>query len=192
MFTGIIETQAVLKEKKKKKNQIRLTFELTKPHRFRQGESIAVDGVCLTVVEFKGKKFSADVIVETLAGTTLGKLVENQKVNIEHPLRMGDALGGHWVTGHVDGVGRIKKISKRGSGLSLQIGAPADIINLLIHKGSVAIDGISFTIQKIHNGSFTIGLIPHTARVTTLGRKQAGDLVNLENDLLVKSVKQLS
>ncbi len=192
MFTGIIQTQAVLKDKKKNRNQIRLTFELAKPYRFRKGESVAVDGVCLTVTDFKGRKFSADVIPETLASTTLGNLDVSQKVNIEHPLRVGDALGGHWVTGHVDGVGRIQKKTKQARGLSLQITAPADIIKLLIPKGSVSIDGISFTVQKIQNGSFAVGLIPHTARVTTLGHKQVGEFVNLENDLLVKSIQRFS
>ncbi len=191
MFTGIIEAQAVLKERKKNRSGLRLTFEFSKPYRFRKGESVAVEGVCLTVTDFSGRRFSADVIPETVRSTTLGRFQIGQSVNVERPLRMGDRVGGHWVTGHVDGVGRIRKKEKRDAGLRLQIEAPADIIRLLVEKGSIAIDGISFTLQGIRKGSFTVGVTPHTARVTTLGQKQVGDSVNLENDLLIKSTERI-
>jgi len=191
MFTGIIEAQAVLRERKKNRSRLRLTFEFSKPDRFRKGESVAVEGVCLTVTDFSGRRFSADVIPETVRSTTLGRLRIGQSVNVERPLRMGDRVGGHWVTGHVDGVGRIRKKEKREAGLRLQIEAPADIIRLLVEKGSIAIDGISFTLQGIQKDSFTVGVTPRTARVTTLGQKQVGDSVNLENDLFIKSTERI-
>lgn len=192
MFTGIIQDQAVLKEKKKDRNQLRLTFELQKPHRFQKGESVAVDGVCLTVTSFRGRRFSADILPETLQATTLNRLNVGGQVNIEHPLRSGDPVGGHWVTGHVDGVGRICRKERKGRGLCLQIRAPAGIIRLLIKKGSLAVDGISFTLQDIQEHSFVVGVTPHTARVTTLGKKGPGGYVNLENDLLIKAATRFS
>lgn len=193
MFTGIITAQAVLRERKKTKHAHRLTFELLgKRHRFQLGESVAVDGVCLTVSDFKGKKFVADLIDETLHSTTLGKLNLGQRVNIEHPLRVGDPLGGHWVTGHVDGVGKIIHIHRQRNGLGLSIETPADILKLTLKKGSIAIDGISFTIQQVEARSFRVGVTGHTYRATTLPWKREGDLVNVENDLFVKSTRQLT
>lgn len=191
MFTGIVTRQACLKEKKKRGVQLRLTFELLgKRYRFRLGESLAVDGVCVTVSAFRGNKFSVDLIPETLHSTTLGRLSVGQKVNIEHPLRVGDPLGGHWVTGHVDGVGFIRRIEREKESPRFHIEAPKPIIRLLFEKGSVAIDGISLTVQKIKNHSFVIGAVPHTLRATTLRGKKVGDPVNLENDILVKGARQ--
>ena len=193
MFTGIITGQAVLREKKKTKRENRFTFELlAKHHRFQLGKSIAVDGVCLTVSAFKGNSFQADLIRETLQSTTLGKLDVGQRVNIEHPLRVGDRLGGHWVTGHVDGEGKIIHIYRQSKELKLNVRAPASIIRLIVKKGSIAIDGISFTIQQIEGRSFMVGVTPHTYRATTLPWKREGDSVNLENDLLMKSARQLT
>lgn len=189
MFTGIIESLAVLRERKKSHREMRLSFELAgKSRSFRLGESVAVDGVCLTVSGCRGKKFSADLIPETLRSTTLGGLAGGEPVNIERALRVGDPLGGHWVTGHVDGVGRIQKIGRGPAGLCLHVSAPPEILRLLIPKGSIAVDGISFTLQEIRKDAFVIGITPHTYRVTTLRWKKAGDRVNLENDVLAKWV----
>ncbi|MBI4115028.1 MAG: riboflavin synthase [Candidatus Omnitrophica bacterium] len=191
MFTGIIGNQAVLKKRQKLPRQIRLMFEIIgKSSPFRLGESVALDGVCLTVRAFRGKQFSADVIPETLRSTTLGKLRVGQRVNMERSLRLGDRLGGHWVTGHVDGVGFIKKIERRDENFRLQIGAPTDIIRPLVSKGSIAIDGISFTIQEVQNRHFVVGVTPHTYRVTTLQWKRSGDSVNLEVDFFAKLVER--
>ena len=187
MFTGIVTAQAVLREKKRKGIQRRLIFELLgKRYRFRLGESLAMDGVCVTVSAFRGNKFSVDLIPETLHSTTLDKISVGQRVNVEHPLRVGDPLGGHWVTGHVEGVGFIRRIEQQGESRCLHIEAPADIIRLLIKKGSIAVDGVSFTVQERANRSFVIGVTPHTYRVAGLGRKRVGDSVNLESDIFAK------
>lgn len=187
MFTGIIESQAVLRQKKKTGRGFRLTFEvLGRPRPFGLGESVAVDGACLTVAAFRARKFSADVIPETLRSTTLGGLSIGEKVNVERSLRVGDTLGGHWVSGHVDGVGIIRKMEREGAGRRLRIEAEAGILGRLVPKGSVAIDGISFTVQEIGPRNFTVGVTPHTYRATTLQRKSVGDRVNLEVDLFAK------
>lgn len=187
MFTGIIESQAVLCEKKKFQHQFRLTFEvLGGSSRFRNGESVAVDGVCLTVSAFRRRKFSSEVIPETLRATTLGKLRRGERVNLERSLRVGDPLGGHWVSGHVDGIGFISTLERRKENFRLQIEAPADIIRRLVCKGSIAIDGISFTLQEVRTRSFIVGVIPHTYRMTTLPWKRVGDPVNLEVDLFAR------
>jgi riboflavin synthase len=190
MFTGIIESQAVLKKKNDRIDQVCFTFEiLGKKIPFRLGESVAVDGVCLTVSAFNGKNFSADIIPETLNATTLSHLTIGDRVNIEPALRLGTRMGGHFLTGHVDGVGRIQKFERRGRNFRLQIKAPIDIMHHLVVKGSIAIDGISFTLQQIRKQSFTVGLTPHTFQRTALQRKQMGEPVNLEVDLLAKLVR---
>lgn len=190
MFTGIIKSQALLCDRKKFKKGIRLAFQLLrKSSHFQKGESVAVDGICLTVTAFRDKKFSADVILETLRATTLGNLCVGKRVNIERSLRVGDALGGHWMTGHVDGVGFIQKIERRGDNFRLQIEAPLAIIRRLVCKGSIAVDGISFTLQEVRKHLFVVGVIPHTLRVTTLQWKRPGDPVNLEIDLFSKLVQ---
>lgn len=191
MFTGIIGSQAVLAEKRKIRDQTRLTFHLlSSPSSFRLGESMAVNGACVTICAFRGKNFSADLIPETLRSTTLGKLEVGERVNIEQSLRVGDRLGGHWVTGHVDGVGLIQKIERQGESFRLQIQAPTDIIPRLVSKGSIAIDGISFTLQEVRARAFMVGVTPHTFRVTTLQWKRVGDTVNLEVDLFVRLVQR--
>lgn len=191
MFTGIIESQAVLREKQNGRIHSRLTFEQGGKHYpLKQGESVAIDGVCVTVTSCRGKKFTVDLIPETLRSTTLGRISKSQRVNMERSLRVGDTLGGHWVTGHVDGIGVIRKMERRGENFRLQIEAPPDIIRRLVDKGSVAIDGISFTLQEIRAQFFVVGVIPHTFRVTTLKWKRVGDRVNLEVDLLAKLVQR--
>lgn len=190
MFAGIVRSQGVLRKKESVRQKMRLTFEvLSKPWHFDLGESIAVSGVCLTVAAFRGKKFSADLIQETLQSTTLGDLQPGEHVNLEPALRMGDEIGGHWVTGHVDGVGIIRKIEKRKGDLQLRIQAPDDLIGRFIPKGSVAIDGISFTLQEIYDDSFSVGVTPHTFKVTHLPFKREDSHVNLEVDLFAKLVE---
>lgn len=190
MFTGIIESQAILREKERLLRQTRLTFEVfTRRPNFRIGESVAVDGVCVTITAFRGKKFSVDLIPETLRSTSFKGLRIGQKVNFERALRVGDRLGGHWVSGHVDGVGRIRKIVHRHGNFLFQIEAPSSLLRQLVTKGSVAVDGISFTVQEIKERYFVIGVIPHTYRVTTLQSKKEGDFVNLEIDFFAKLVQ---
>lgn len=192
MFTGIVQKTGRLAGKKKAAGQTRLEFEITGGSwNLKAGESLAVDGVCLTVVSFQGKKFSADVIPETLRATTLGRLKTGDPVNLERALRMGDPLGGHWVTGHVDTTGLITQIRKWGGNFEMRIQIPAVFSSCLVPKGSIAVDGISFTLQGISKNSFQIGVIPHTYRVTSLQGKKAGSAVNLEIDFFAKMVKRL-
>ena len=172
--------------------QIRLGFRFLRPERkFKTGESLCVNGVCLTAAKKNGRKFEADVIGGTLRSTTLGALRVGDRVNLERPLRAGDPVGGHFVTGHVDGRGKILRLEKRGKNRTLTIQAPPALRPYLAAKGSVAVDGVSLTIQKVRGLKFQAGLVPHTLKATTLGRKRAGALVNLESDLIARYLKIL-
>jgi riboflavin synthase len=155
------------------------------------GGSIAVDGVCLTVTGRRGRRFDADLGPETLALTTLGQLQPGDQVHLERPLRMGDPLGGHLVAGHVDGVGKVVATRPLGEALELEIAAPAALAPFLAAKGSIAIDGVSLTLNRVTARSFSVTLIPHTLAVTCLGQLRPGDKVNLEADLLAKHVARL-
>ena len=155
------------------------------------GESIAVNGACLTVVERTADGFAFQVGPETLNRTTLGELGTGDNVNLERALRVGDAIGGHFVSGHVDCVGRIARREPRGDWQTVWFDLPAEFDELLVSKGSIAIDGVSLTLVDVTPGSFSVMLIPHTLAVTTLGRKPVGVRVNLEFDLLAKHVQKL-
>ena len=187
MFTGIIENQGTVIKKEPRGGQIRFGFRFRKKEKHLAiGDSIAVDGVCLTAVRAGSGGFEADVVKQTLEATTLGSLTLGSPVNLEKSLRFGTALGGHFVTGHIDGRGRIVKIEKRKKNTTLFLHASKDIIGLLADKGSVACDGISLTVQKVQNGIFQIAVIPHTLKVTTLGIKKVGSDVNLEVDIVAR------
>lgn len=155
------------------------------------GDSIAVNGVCLTVNEYSQEKFIADVMPETVARTTLQYLKKGMAVNLERALRLGDRMGGHLVQGHIDGVGSIIQKDKNDIALIFKIKAPASIIKYTIPKGSIAIDGISLTVIDVLPDSFTVSLIPHTAQLTTLGMKNPGEMVNLESDIIGRYVEKL-
>jgi riboflavin synthase len=155
------------------------------------GASIAVDGVCLTVVERGPGRFAADLGPETLARTTLAALAPGDRVHLERPLRMGDALGGHLVSGHVDGIGTIVERRPQGGALELVIAAPPEVVPTLVPKGSVAVDGASLTVNTVTAERFSVTLIPHTLAVTKLGDKPVGAPVNLEGDLIAKHVARL-
>lgn len=152
------------------------------------GDSISINGVCLTVVQKKEKTLSFDISDETMRSTNLGQLRKGEMVNLEPALRSDGKLGGHFVTGHVDGVGIIKSKEKLGDAFKIVISAPEEITDLLVEKGSVAIDGISLTVVDVSDGEFSIVIIPHTAKVTTIGLKKVGDTVNLEADIIGKYV----
>lgn len=154
------------------------------------GDSIAVNGVCLTVTTFDSNAFNADVMAETLAQTNLGELLPGDWVNLERALRLGDRLGGHLVSGHIDGVGAITKKDKHDIATLLTISAPTTVMRYIIKKGSVAIDGTSLTVVDYEQTSFVVSLIPHTAHATVLGSKKPGDRVNLEGDLIGKYVER--
>ncbi len=182
MFTGIISNQAAVKGKEKKAGQIRFTFSFLKKETRRPepGESLAVNGVCLTVTRGNQNQFEADAVRETLETTTLGFLELNDKVNTERCLRQGDPVGGHFVTGHVDGRGTITKIERSGKNLSLWIRAPKKLKVYLTPKGSIAVDGISLTLQEVRGTLFKTAIVPHTLSKTVLLERRGGDCVNLE------------
>ncbi len=187
MFSGIIEKKGKLVDRKKQGKQIAFTIEATtweKP--LKRGESISVNGVCLTVVASKGDQFTVQAVPETLAQTTLGKIELKEPLNLERSLIWGDRVGGHFVLGHVDGIGKILKKKTSGKSFSLEIEAPTSVLAFLVSKGSIAVDGISLTIQQMGKHAIKIAVIPHTAKTTTLGAKSVGDLVNLEADVLAK------
>jgi riboflavin synthase len=155
------------------------------------GASIAVNGACLTIVARRSGRpsvFQADVGPETLACTTLGDLGPGTQVHLEPALRLGDSLGGHMVSGHVDGTGRVESARKQAGTLALRVSAPDDVALYLFKKGSIAIDGVSLTVNKVEGASFEVLLIPHTLEVTRLGELRAGSRVNLEADMIAKQV----
>jgi riboflavin synthase len=160
--------------------------------RLALGASVAVSGVCLTVVARRGRRFEADLGPETLACTTLGELHAGDRVHLERALRVGDELGGHLVTGHVDGVGRVAARKPRGDALTLRIAAPTAVKPFLARKGSVTVDGVSLTVNDVAGEVFSVTLIPHTLAVTCLGERQRSDRVNIEADLIAKHVARLA
>jgi riboflavin synthase len=157
-----------------------------------RGASVAVDGACLTVVERKDGDFSADVSLETLRRTTLGERRPGDAVNLESPLALGERLGGHVVLGHVDGVGRIRSREQAGEAVRVVVEVPADLLPLVVEKGSIALDGISLTVNELVGAdAISLMLIPETLRATTWGTKRGGDRINVEADILAKHVARL-
>lgn len=155
------------------------------------GESLAVNGVCLTVTSLREGTISFDLAEETLGRTTLGSLAPGDPVNLERPLTLLARLGGHLVQGHVDGVGTVAEVRGAGSGAEMTIGAPDGLLRYLVEKGSVAVDGVSLTVAALDGERFTVALVPHTLEATTLGVRREGDRVNLEVDVLAKYVERL-
>jgi riboflavin synthase len=187
VFTGIIEERGIIAGIRRTAAGMRLDIAADRAaHETKIGDSISVDGVCLTVVFIKEKMLSFDVMSQTMRVTTLWKAVLGAPVNLERALKAGDRIGGHFVSGHIDarGVIRAKKMVR--GNVEFHIAVPAAARKYLFARGSVAIDGISLTIMRIQTGGFWVGVIPHTAKVTTLGKKGAGDEVNVECDILAK------
>ena len=192
MFTGIVEYLATVKKFSRKAGGAELFLDFSDFYNdIKLGESIAINGVCLTVKEAKGTVAGFDVSSETLTKTTLGKLRNAEKVNIEMALRVGDRLGGHFVTGHVDGIGTIKEKKQSADQCIMSFSVENKFADMMIEKGSVAIDGISLTIVDLAGGAFSVALIPYTLTSTTLGHKKIGDQVNIEIDMLGKWVKKI-
>jgi riboflavin synthase len=156
------------------------------------GDSVSVAGVCLTVVETEEGRLAFDVVPETLSRTALGGLEPGDVLNIEPSLRVGDRLGGHVVQGHVDAVGRVRSIMSDGDGRRMWVDAPQAVLGYCVEKGSIAVDGVSLTIASFDDDGFEVALIPHTLAVTTLGRLEPGDALNLEADVLGKVVERLT
>jgi riboflavin synthase len=192
MFTGIVEELGSVKTLRRDTGAARLTVSASLVLGGTVlGDSISVNGVCLTVVEMGKSQFSADVALETLKVTNLGDLTVGQQVNLERALQLSARIGGHLVSGHVDAVGRIRAKKQEGNSWRMSIDTPAPVLRYIIKKGSVAIDGISLTVADVDASGFSIAMIPHTAKLTTLGAKHAGDSVNLETDLIGKYVEKL-
>ncbi len=190
MFTGIIETVCGIN----KLNVSGEGAEITLGYRpsqegFHMGESIAVDGVCLTVKSFSGEGFSADISPETLNKTTLREKKPGDRVNIERAMNFGGRVGGHFVTGHIDGTGLIKSFDSQAKGAILTIDA-GELINETVKKGSVAVDGISLTIAELYENAFSVAIIPHSLDNTVLKYKRKGDRVNIETDMIGKYVRR--
>lgn len=155
------------------------------------GDSIAVNGVCLTVTSISGRKFSADVMAETLRRSSLGSLKHGSMVNLERAMAANGRFGGHIVSGHIDGVGVISSFEKEDNAVWVEIETPAKILRYIVEKGSITIDGISLTVAKLTDSSFAVSVIPHTGEETTLLNRNPGDIVNLENDIVGKYVERL-
>jgi riboflavin synthase len=155
------------------------------------GDSVAINGVCLTVTARDGASLSFDAVPETLSRTALGRLAPGSAVNLEPALRAGEPLGGHYVQGHVDGVGSVRSVESEGDGTRMAFDAPPDILRYVVEKGSIAVQGTSLTVAAVDERGFEVALIPHTLAVTTLGALQPGDRVNLEADVLAKYVEKL-
>ncbi|MEW6448044.1 MAG: riboflavin synthase [Bacillota bacterium] len=191
MFTGIVEELGRIRGITRQAVSAELHVTADKVmENLRVGDSVAVNGVCLTVTALKDKGFTADVMAETLARTNLGELRTGDRVNLERALRLGDRIGGHLVTGHIDGVGRILRKIRQEIASVFTIEAPPEVARYLIKKGSVAVDGISLTVVEAGDDEFTVSVIPHTGAVTTLGFKQPGDTVNLEADMIGKYIEK--
>lgn len=187
MFTGIVEATGVIRARAATSSGATLLIEAEGIVReIKAGDSIAVNGVCLTVVDINAREFVCDLSTETLRRTTLGKMREGISVNLERPLAIGDRLGGHYVLGHVDGIGRLVSAVFIGEGMEMEFAVPAELERYLVAKGSVAIDGISLTIAQLRGNGCTVAVIPYTYRVTNLHQLRPGDAVNLEGDVLAK------
>jgi riboflavin synthase len=192
MFTGIVEARGTVEELEPKGTVTRVVIATDLPvEELPLGASIAVDGACLTVIERSSGRFAADLGPETLALTTLNALGVGARVHLERALKLGDALGGHLVSGHVDGIGRIVARLEIGEALELRIAAPPEVVPTLVVKGSVTVDGVSLTINAVEREVFSVTLIPHTLAVTGLGEKAAGAPVNLEGDQIAKHVDRI-
>lgn len=192
MFTGIVEELGTVKRMERGSNSCQLSILAKKVlEDVKLGDSIAINGVCLTVTSFDQDNFGADMMAETLAKTNLKNLGIGQRVNLERATRLGDRMGGHLVQGHVDAVGTIVEQQKVDIAQIIRISAPEELLHYLVAKGSVAIDGISLTVVEVLADSFTVSIIPHTAKMTTLGFKKPGDTVNLESDIIGRYVEKL-
>ena len=190
MFTGLIETTCKVKSASRVGDSMVLTIDLgVLAGESKTGDSIAINGVCLTITRLQCSLASFDVSAETLAKSTLGRLKPSSDVNVERSLKAGDRLGGHFVLGHVDGTATIDAIDKTGEFANIKIAAGTELLDGIISKGSVAVDGVSLTIANVNHRSFGVSVIPETLKRTTLGKAKIGDCVNIEIDIIIKTIK---
>lgn len=197
MFTGLVEDTGTIVRLDRRSDAmvLRIRPASMDPAALALGESVAVNGVCLTVTERSGERGTGSFVVlaggETLARTNLGSLRIQAKVNLERALEVGARLGGHMVSGHVDAIGEIVSRRDLGANLDITIRAPAPVLRYVVEKGSITVDGISLTVNRVDDYSFAVALIPHTVQQTTLAGRQVGDPVNLEVDIIGKYVEKL-
>jgi len=192
MFSGIVEELGVVKTFERNLGGARLSiFADVTLDDLNLGESVSVSGVCLTAADIHDRDFVVDVSVETLNVTNLGGLAAGAAVNLERAMKLNERLGGHLVSGHVDGVGILRERQQDGNSIILTLEVPESILRYCIQKGSITVDGVSLTINHVSDKAVSVAIIPHTAKMTTLGLKQPGDSVNLESDLIGKYVERL-
>lgn len=192
MFTGIVEEVGCVESVTRGAEVFQLVIAAERILTdVKLGDSIAVNGVCLTVTDYSRERFSADVMPETVRATSLAQLARGSKVNLERAMAVGDRFGGHLVSGHVDGIGQITKIKPYSNAVYFHIKTPEALMKYIVPKGSIAVDGISLTVVDVTEDQFSISCIPHTFAVTTLHAKQVGDVVNLECDMVAKYIERL-
>lgn len=191
MFTGLVEEIGVIGSVSKTAKSARITIKAKDVlHDLKIGDSVSTNGVCLTVTEFGTSWFTVDVMAETMRHSSLDFAKIGTSVNLERALRLGDRMGGHIVSGHVDGLGTISQIEQEENATWLSITASSSLLHYIIHKGSVAIDGVSLTVAYVDDYSFKVSIIPHTRAMTTLHRKQIGEVVNIECDMMGKYIEK--
>ena len=191
MFTGLVEDLGTVAAVDATADGVRLTLESRLARELGEGDSIAVNGVCLTAVGICGERFGADVMHETLRRSSLGEVAAGSRVNLELALRADARLGGHMMQGHVDGVGAVSAVRQDGFARIVTIEADPALLRYVVEKGSIAVDGVSLTVARVGDGDFDVSLIPETLERTTLGRAEPGAPVNLEVDILAKYVEKL-
>ena len=192
MFTGLVAGTGTVESLERDGDGMRLRVRSELARELSAGDSIAVNGVCLTAVEPDAAGFSADVMSETLRRSSLGPLTSGDAVNLELPLRAGDRLGGHVVQGHVDGVGTVDWVRDEGFSRVVRVSAPAETLRYVVEKGSIAVDGVSLTVSAVAGEAFEVSLIPETLERTTLGEAAPGRMLNLEVDVFAKYVEKLA
>jgi len=191
MFTGLVADKGTVTAVDATADGVRLAVETALAPEISEGDSVAVNGVCLTATTIADGRFTADVMHETLRRSSLAEVAEGAPVNLELPLRASDRLGGHVVQGHVDGVGTIAEVREDGFSRIVEISAPAETLRYVVEKGSIAVDGISLTVASVTDDAFSVALIPETLERTNLGAASPGQPVNLEVDVLAKYVEKL-
>jgi riboflavin synthase len=192
MFTGIIAALGSIRRMTRKGADALLEVDAATPlEDIRIGDSMAVNGACLTVTHLTDRRFTADVSAETILRTNLGALKPGDRVNIEKALRFNDFIGGHLVLGHIDGQGKLQEKAQKAGSVVFGVEVPDALLRYIVEKGSVAVDGVSLTVNRCEKNRFYVNMIPHTAQVTTLGFKKIGDAVNIETDIIGKYVERL-
>lgn len=192
MFTGLVEEVGRVESITKSAKASKITIKAKKViEELKLGDSMSTNGVCLTVTAFDSERFSIDVMPETMRLSNLSSLAPGDKVNLERALSLSDRLGGHIVTGHIDGMGTILNFRQEDNAVWITVGSSPEILKYIIHKGSIAIDGVSLTVAYVDEAKFKVSIIPHTKDITTLLNKNIGDKVNLECDMIGKYVEKL-